>query len=62
MSCLLRCLFSNMSHKLQALSAIKGAQLVSFIKPTTKTPAEFLPPVKGDDEDMPPTPNPEYDP
>jgi hypothetical protein len=51
-----------MSHKLQALSAIKGAQLASFIKPTVKTPVEFLPSVKGDDEDKPPTSNPEYDP
>jgi hypothetical protein len=27
-----------------------------------KTPAEFLPSVKGDDEDKPPTSNLEYDP
>jgi len=45
----------------QVLSAIKGAQLFSFIKPMAVPPPEFLAPTKGDDKDAPPKPNPDYD-
>jgi hypothetical protein len=63
--------FSPISEKLtranyrawsaQVLSAIKGAQLFSFIKPTVVPPLEFLLLAKGEDKDASSKPNPEYD-
>jgi hypothetical protein len=44
----------------QVLAAIRGAQLASFISPTTKPPSPFLDP--GDDKKAKPKPNPNYDP
>jgi hypothetical protein len=63
--------FSPVSEKLtqanyqawsaQVLSATKGAQLFSFIKPMAVPPPEFILLAKGENKDVPPKPNSEYD-
>ena len=48
----------------QVSSALKGAPLAMFIKPTAKPPSEFLPATStGDklDKNVDPLPNPEYE-
>ena len=50
----------------QVSSALKGAQLARFIKPTAKTPPEFLDTAgknydTTDDKQVDPLPNPEYE-
>jgi hypothetical protein len=54
--------------RLQVLSAIRGAQLTEYIKPTTKLPEMYLTPVKkvdgakgDDDKKESPVPNPDYE-
>jgi len=46
------------SWQAQVISAIKGAQAASFIKPSAKPPSEFLP---AKDDKEPSVSNPEYD-
>ena len=50
----------------QVSSALKGAQLAGFIKPTAKPPPEFLDTIGKnddmvDDKQVDPLPNPEYE-
>jgi hypothetical protein len=47
--------------KMQILSALKGAQLASYINPTVQPLAPFLELVKGEDKKEDPKPNPDYE-
>jgi hypothetical protein len=49
--------------KVEVVSALRVAQLASYISASAQLPAPFLDPPKGDNKkDVMPTPNPEYDP
>ncbi|XP_021321638.1 uncharacterized protein LOC110437500 [Sorghum bicolor] len=47
--------------KMQVLSALKGAQLASFINSEAKPPSSFLEPMKVEDKKEPPKTNPEFE-
>jgi hypothetical protein len=48
--------------KMQVLSALRGAELATFISPTAQPPAPFLEPMKGEEKKDPPAANPNYAP